>query len=117
MWADHYQLQVPSNHFNTKVQALMIDENGDGSLLQKHIRPHPDLAPYSFLPFTGADGTVLDVSDVWLIYTGGKHYNHPLITEGTLADRGVFYNQDEMYIEKVDKHITKGTEINVMVVS
>ena len=32
---------------------LRIDENGDGSLLQKHIRPHPDLAPYSFLPLPG----------------------------------------------------------------
>ena len=33
MWADHHQLLVTANQYNTSVQVLTINQNGDGFLL------------------------------------------------------------------------------------
>ena len=95
MWADHHQLAVTCNLYNTTVQVLTIDEKGEGSLLHEHITPDPVLAPYSLIPPTKPNGQKVDVPDLWLLYTNGNHYDallkddHPLITEGSMRERGI----------------------------
>ena len=101
MWADHHQLLVTANHYNTVVQVLTINENGEGSLLQETIRPNPVLSPYSLLPQTRSDGEAVDIPEVWLTYTGGNHYeallkdDHPLITEGSLKEREMLHKSNQ----------------------
>ena len=101
MWADHHQLLVTANQYNTVVQVLTINENGEGSLLQETIRPNPVLSPYSLLPQTRSDGEAVDIPEVWLTYTGGNHYeallkdDHPLITEGSLKEREMLHKSNQ----------------------
>ena len=94
MWADHHQLAVTCNLYNTTVQVLTIDEFGEGSLLHETITPDPKLAPFSLLPPTKPNGEKMDVPEVWLLYTNGNHYDallkddHPLMTDGSMKERG-----------------------------
>ena len=88
MWADHHQLQVTCNLYNTTIQVLTIDSNGEGSILKEAIRPNPAMAPYSLIPPNKPNGEKVDVPEVWLRYTGNNHYDallkddHPLMTHG-----------------------------------
>ena len=117
MWADHHQLLVTANQYNTTVQVLTIDQHGNGRLLQEPIKPNPELAPYFLLPPTRPDGEVVDVPEVWLCYTGGNHYeallkdDHPLITEGSLKERGLLQKAASIDEKKVENKISEETDL------
>ena len=93
IWADHHQLQVTCNLYNTIIQVLTIDANGEGSILNEPIRPNPNMASYSLIPATKPNGEKVDVPEVWLRYTNNNHYDallkddHPLITQGSLKEK------------------------------
>ena len=59
------------------------------------------MAQYSLVPSTKPNGEKVDIPEVWLRYTNGNHYDallkssHPLITQGSLKERGVQEEQSE----------------------
>ena len=108
MWADHHQLQVTSNLYNTNIQVLTINDKGEGSILKEPIRPNPAMAAYSIVPSTTPNGEKVDMPEVWLRYMNGNHYdallkdNHPLITQGSLKERGLTEESHEMRLNKCE---------------
>ena len=86
MWADHHQLQVTANLYNTPVQVLKIDEHGNGSLVS--FKPDPRMAQFSLLPATKPNGEKIEVEEVWLIYTNGNHYDALISEDGQIMTLG-----------------------------
>ena len=114
MWADHHQLQVTANLYNTTVQVLTIDERGNGSLLYQPFRPDPRLADYALLPATKPNGEKMEVEEVWLLYTGGNHYDALIAEDGVIMTLGTIGNlEKDSYLEElldVAKEVEKSEE-------
>ena len=113
MWADHHQLAVTCNLYNTKIQVLTIDSKGEGSLLSEPITPNPEMAPYSLIPPTKPNGEKVDVPEVWLRYTNNNHYDallkddHPLVTQGSLKERGFPEEKIELKQKQVENDVSR----------
>ena len=111
MWADHHQLHVTANLYNTTVQVLTIDERGNGSLLHQPFRPDPRLADYALLPATKPNGEKVEVEEVWLLYSNGNHYNALIAEDGKIMTMGIINNLEqesdlEKYLNDIDE-VTK----------
>ena len=122
MWADHHQLQVTSNVYNTTVQVLTIDEKGNGSLLPEPFKPDPRMASFSLLPSTKPNGEKMDVEEVWLLYTNGNHYDALIAEDGKIITLGTLesiensneLNEEDLFDEIVsEKLVIKEAQVEV----
>ena len=95
MWADHHQLQVTANVYNTSVQVLTIDDRGNGSLLHQPFTPDPRMADYALLPARKPNGDKVEVEEVWLLYTNGNHYDALIAEDGIVMTLGTINNLEE----------------------
>ena len=107
MWADHHQLQVTANLYNTTVQVLTVDEYNNGSLLHESFKPDPRLAEFSLIPARKPNGDKIEVEEVWLLYSNNNHYD-ALVAE----DSKIMTLNTEICIDKEEQEIKDFLEIN-----
>ena len=114
MWADHQQLQVTANLYNTTVQVLMIDEKGNGRLLHEAFKPDPRLVDFSFIPAIKPTGEKMDAEEVWLMYTNGNHYDALVSDDGKIMELGTVESIEKGKAEVIDlEKIKEPSEIVV----
>ena len=73
------------------------------------------MAPYCLIPPTKPNGEKVDVPEVWLRYTNKNHYDallnedHPLLTQGSLKERGFTEENIELKQQKVESEVSSKT--------
>ena len=100
MWADHHQLQVTANLYNSTLQVLTVDEHNNGSLLQESFKPDLRLAKFSLLPARKPIGQKVEVEEVWLLYSNNNHSDALVADDSKIMTLGA-----ETSIDKQEQEI------------